>query len=144
MSTVLNINELYNVSKRKKRNKTKCYNEILKKCHNRIKFCSLNEKTKCIYKIPQYTIGYPLYDYSEITNYIINALRKNGFDVSEVYGYIYISWDKGNKIKNNKIDKKQNDYRPIEDYNPIGSVLYNDKSLISIKNKSEQLLNNHQ
>ena len=121
MSKILNINELYNTSKRKELNKIKLYNELLQKCHNRIKLYAQHEKTKCIYRVPEYTIGYPLYNYNDLKEYIINSLQNNGFIIKDSLSGILISWDKNtNGGIDNRVTKGSEElYRPIEDYNPI-------------------------
>ncbi|MBD23764.1 MAG: hypothetical protein CMG46_01975 [Candidatus Marinimicrobia bacterium] len=143
MSKILNINELYNTSKRKELNKIKLYNELLQKCHNRIKLYAQHEKTKCIYRVPEYTIGYPLYNYNDLKEYIINSLQNNGFIIKDSLSGILISWDKNtNGGIDNRVTKGSEElYRPIEDYNPTGNILYNQNSLLSIQNKSNQFKN---
>ena len=75
-----------------------------------------------------------------MVNFITNSLKKDGLDVIKINETIlYISWDKSN-INNTKINVNNNEHRPIEDYKPIGNILYDDKSMSSISDKSFKFL----
>jgi len=64
-------------------------------------------KTDCIYKIPNFLIGYIPYDILIINKYIYKKLKSEGFYVIKLNDeYIYISWDIKNLGKNEK-DKKE-------------------------------------
>ena len=142
----INLVELQSISKRKELNKLKLYNKLLVNCHKKIKEKAKNNEMKCIYNVPQYTFGYPLYNYDELVKYIKDALLKNGFNINEINpGTITISWDDDDKIKTSKQPNNTGagavNYRPIEDYNPTGNILYNNNSLEAIKQKSIKFLN---
>ena len=135
----INISELQAVSNKKKENKLKLYNKLIIKCHNKIKESAKNQFDSCIYEIPRYTFGYPLYDFNELKTYIINALKKDGLQVNDILNILHISWGNG---KQNKVKVKHTtNYRPIEDYNPTGNILYDNNSLKSIEEKSIKFLN---
>ena len=57
---------------------------------------------------------------------------------------IFISWDVQNKLQNNDKKKKKNNnnqqYRMIDDYNPNGKFVYNENTLMNIRDKSKNLL----
>ena len=141
MPVQLNIKELYDSSKKKELAKFETFDKIVLRAHNRIKLYADNNKLACLYNIPNIIIGYPLFDRDELQNYLISSLKKNGLIIKEYPNYwIYISWDF------NKVPKKQkkitNDkYKYVEDYNPTGNFVTNEKALNNIKEKSIQLLN---
>lgn len=142
MASQLNINELYNKAKIKELKKYETYDKILLKCHNRIKLYSENKKTECLYQIPKFIMGIPLYNIDELKEYIVNALKKNGFLIKEYNDYwIFISWDKTKKEVKNKPKKNDNSYRFIEDYTPSGNYIQNTKTLNTLKEKSIKMLN---
>ena len=85
----INILELNEISEKKNINKLKLYNKLIIKCHNKIKESAKNQFDSCIYEIPRYTFGYPLYDFNELKTYIINALKKDGLQVNDILN-IYI------------------------------------------------------
>jgi len=139
----INISELKSISNKKNENKLKLYNKLIIKCHDKIKESAKNQHSSCIYEIPKYTFGYPLYDFDELQKYIINSLKKDGLKVENVLNILYISWgdDTKNKSKNKNKKNDNINYRPIEDYNPTGNILYDNNSLKSIEDKSIKFLN---
>jgi hypothetical protein len=139
----LNIHKLYESSRRKELSKFETFDKILKRCHNKITLYAENRKTECIYEVPEFIIGVPLYDINELKEYIISSLNKNGFILKQLPpNWIYISWDIENKKKKNvKIEKKIKDFRFVEDYNPSGSFILNERALMDMKEKSIKMLN---
>ena len=119
----LNIHELYESARKKELNKFEIFDKILQRCHNKIKLYAQNKKTECIYEIPSFILGVPLYDIKELKEYILSSLNKNGFILKQFPpNWIFISWDIKNKSKIKTIKEKQKeDYRFIEDYNPSGT-----------------------
>ena len=75
----LNINDLYETARKKELNKFKTFDTILKRCHNKIKNYASNHKTECIYEVPEFIIGTPLFDRDELTEYISSSLLKISF-----------------------------------------------------------------
>jgi len=138
----LNINDLYDSARKKELAKFNIFDSILKRCHCKIKSYSTNHKTECLYEIPEFIIGTPLFNREELQEYIVSSLLKNGFIVNRhpLY-YIYISWDIKNKAKKKKSIKKQDDnvYKFVEDYNPTGSYI-NQKAMLDMKEKSIKML----
>jgi len=138
----LNINDLYDTARRKELAKFTIFDSILKKCHNKIKSYSTNHKTECLYEIPGFVLGTPLFNRDELQEYIISSLLKNGFIVNRhPQYYVYISWDIKNKEKRKKSIKKkdENVYKFVEDYNPSGSYI-NQKAMMDMKEKSIKML----
>jgi len=97
MPPQINISELYSLQKKKKQQRTVCFDKILELCHNRIKSIAAISGQNVFYEIPGFLIGYPLYDLQECLDYIVDALRKNGFLIQILpkphIAVIYISWD---------------------------------------------------
>jgi len=137
MSTI-NINQLYNSVLEKKVVKYKTYDSVLEKCHQRIKRHAENLKLSCIYTIPKFIIGTPLYNFEELKQYIKNSLIKSGFKIKQVtLEAIYISWDL--KQKNKSIaKKKETGFRNIQDYNPTGKFINNNNTM-AIQNINNKL-----
>ena len=139
----LNIHQLYESSRKKELSKFETFDKILQRCHNKIKLYAENRKTECVYEIPGFIIGVPLFDVNELREYLVSSLNKNGFIIKQIPpNYIYISWDLKNKKKMKvKREKKVEDYRFIEDYNPSGSFILNERALMDMKEKSIKMLN---
>jgi hypothetical protein len=83
------------VEKREKRQnyKDELFRKILEQCHRRIEHSSDSGDLYSIFTIPNYVIGYPIFNKSECIDYLIQQLDTNGFKV-QAYGdgYLYISW----------------------------------------------------
>jgi hypothetical protein len=139
----LNIHKLYESSRRKELKKFETFDKILQRCHNKITLYADNRKTECIYEVPEFIIGVPLYDINELKEYLISSLNKNGFILKQLPpNWIYISWDIKNKKKMKvKVEKKREDFRFVEDYNPSGSFILNERALMDMKEKSIKMLN---
>jgi len=97
MPPQINISELYSMQKKQAQKRTVCFDKILEMCHNRIKSIATINGQNTFYEIPAFLLGFPLYNLDECLNYIVHALRKNGFLVQILpkphIAVIYISWD---------------------------------------------------
>jgi hypothetical protein len=134
----INVNQLYDSVLKKKAVKYKTYESVLKLCHLRIKRNAENEKLFCIYTVPRFIIGTPLYNHSQLKTYILNSLKKSGFVVKFInLETMYISWDLKDKKRVKKQPKPPQKFRSIQDYNPTGKFV-NDNTL-AIKNISDKL-----
>ena len=141
--SMLNIDELNNNSKQKEKKQNLIYDEILKKCHHKIKKTSETTPSGyCFYIIPEYIYGFPLYNFKGCILYIFKTLTKNGFEVRYTHpNLLYISWiGKTNPQNYKAIEKKNNGYRNIEEYKPTGNLIYN-KTFNSLSNKLNILKN---
>ena len=98
MSSQLDINSLFESTNQKTLRRLETYDNILKKCHARIKYYSKFEKTTCFFAIPEFLIGVPLYDVNE------------------------------------------SKYKPIEEYKPSGSFIYDQSAMSSLEEKTKKIL----
>jgi hypothetical protein len=141
----ININSLYNNINKKRYEKYVVYDKLLKMCHNKIQTYADNLRLECIFKIPEYVFGLPLFNKIFAKNYIISRLEENGFivkDISKIkYDSIYISWDlsktKRKRIKQTQIQKDE--FKSIDDYKPNGLFIHNETGINSINKKSNLL-----
>ena len=81
----LNMKELYSTINEKTLKRMEIYDDVLKKCHLRIKYNSTLERTYCFYQIPEFIIGVPLYDVNEMKTYVMNSLKNNGFELLYIF-----------------------------------------------------------
>ena len=108
----LNIKDLYSTINSKNIKRLELYDDILIKCHKKIKYNSNLERTYCFFQVPEFIIGVPLYNVSELRVYIMNSLKKDGFEYLYVKpNWLFISWfsksaaslvNKNTEIKNIK------------------------------------------
>ena len=123
----INVNQIQRDKYERDRYKYNTYKRILEKCYLKIKTCSDNNQTYCIYTIPDFIIGEPLFRKQFCADFIMEHLRQNGFKPAFVPPtYVFISWDFGNDKKfdgfrktNSKYKKtpKMIDFRNIQDLN---------------------------
>ena len=60
----------------------------------------------CFFEVPEFVIGYPLYNINECVNYIHDKLTSNGFLVKYYFpNILYISWSE-DEIKYEKLMKQ--------------------------------------
>ena len=91
----LNLDELYARTRETSQTKIKTYQKILARIHTRIKAISRqrNNNKFCMFVIPEFILGIPRYDIAECTNYVIEKLTDNGFQIKYTYpNLLFISW----------------------------------------------------
>lgn len=97
MPPQISLHELYDMQKQKKHARTLCFDRVVELCHRRIKTVATYGGQNTFYEIPGMMVGYPLFNIYECLNYVVQALRKNGFLVQILppphVCVIYVSWD---------------------------------------------------
>lgn len=141
----LDIHRLYQPIQEKNKRRLKMFDDILKKVHSKIVFNSKVEKTYCFFQIPEFIIGFPIYNVKDLKQYIMNSLQKDGFKLLYVDpNWLFISWDpetiKKQPKQQKKKQKKSSDFRTTEEYKPTGGFVYNAFDLSTIKDTSHHLL----
>ena len=141
----LNVNELYENAMKKKLKKYKTFDLVLSRRHKKIKTYSKNEFVSCLFDIPEFILGTPIYNLNELILYIIDSLRKEGLYVKLLYhNIIYISWDindKRKKIKKKPNQTKVHSMKKVDEYDPTGTFIYNDTAFNDIQKKTMNLFN---
>ena len=95
VSDKINLDDLYDKKRESDEMKHQLYNRILNRRHERIKMTSRQKKDEqfCWYVIPEIMVGIPRYDCFECTNYILDKLHKNGFQIKYTTpNLVFISW----------------------------------------------------
>lgn len=143
MST-LDIKDLYSTINEKTIKRLEIYDNVLVKCHSRIKYNSSLERTYCFYQIPEFIIGVPLYRVTEMRTYIINSLKNNGFKIMYIEpNWLFISWELPgiSKLANTglkkeiKIKKDKDKYKSVDAYKPSGSLVYDERTMLDLSDK---------
>ena len=140
----LNIKELYSSINSKNIKRMEVYDDILLKCHKRIKYNSNLERTYCFFQIPEFIIGVPIYNVNELKIYIINSLKKDGFEYLYVDpNWLFISWfnksttsliNKNVEMKNIKnLKNKNTKYKSVESVEKTG--VYDQSVLLGFSEK---------
>lgn len=151
MSSQIDINSLFETTNQKELKRLETYDKILKQCHSRIKYYSKFEKTTCFFAIPEFIIGVPVYNIIELRTYLMNSLEKNGFKLMYLHpNWLMIDWTEKKKslakvqkacdVNQSTIKKIKKNYKPIDEYKPTGSFVYNQNSMNSLQEKTKQIL----
>jgi hypothetical protein len=148
--SLIDIGDLHKKARELKERKIKIYDEVLQKCHHRIKLVSkltpLNQW--CFYIIPKVVFGIPLYNLSECIEYLVRLLTENGFKVAYTHpNLLLITWFEGsrNKLNNKSItfgDKQSQSngmYKSIDTYKPSGNLVYNQQNFNLLEQKTNNL-----
>ncbi len=94
MMKKLNILDLHRSIHEKKERNTLCFEKVLEMAHNRIIKTTESKQLRCIFEVPSFIFGYPLFDLNECIAYVTTELKSNGFVVNYAFpNKLYISWD---------------------------------------------------
>jgi hypothetical protein len=124
---MISISELTKHSTKKSQFMKNVFNEVLKKCHKRIKYAAKNSRSVCFYDVPTCVLGLPVYDLSECIKYIVIKLKRNGLDVElRPPRTLLISWEKhqDNYQKPVKMMSYIPEYNNIPSVQPMRNQLY--------------------
>lgn len=90
----LNILDLHRTISSKQQKRIECFEKVLELCHKKIVTHSENKKTRLFYEVPDFMLGYPLYDINDCIKHVMESLQSNGFLATYYFPrYVYISWD---------------------------------------------------
>lgn len=107
MTTILSINELYNIKKTIDQNHIKTYNKVVELCNKKIKRIAEHNGYSTFYVVPYYIIGYPLFNVEECIKHTRGVYKKAGYIVNRLpepnRNILYISWDPAEITNNKKI-----------------------------------------
>jgi hypothetical protein len=81
----------------------------------------------------------------------MNSLTKNGFKLMYLHpNWLMVDWTEKKKslqkvkqatdITQSSIKKVQSNYKPIEEYKPTGSFVYDQSAMSSLEDKTKQIL----
>jgi hypothetical protein len=68
---------------------------VLERCYTKIKLAirSRSTSSSCVFEIPEFLFGYPMYDLTECVLYVKRHLETNGFKVSYFFPrLLVVSW----------------------------------------------------
>lgn len=92
----------------KKDRKKEYYRRILEKCKERILSYSASNKFLCLYHVPVYVVGWPLYNWERAASYIVKKLRRDGFEAYRLHdNVIYVCWETVRSSKSQGQDQDQ-------------------------------------
>lgn len=110
----LNILDLHRTISQKQLKRIECFDKVLELCHKKIVSNSENKKVRFFYEVPDFLLGYPLYDINDCIKHLMDSLKSNGFLAIYYFPrYIYISWD-FEEIDQHKAEQKKQKFAPKE------------------------------
>ena len=97
MTTILSINELYSIKKNIDKNHIRTYNKVVELCNKKIKRIAEHNGYSTFYTVPNYIIGFPLFNVEECIKHLMALYKKSNYVVNrlpeENKNILYISWD---------------------------------------------------
>ena len=95
MNHLLDLDKILYDTKSRERDKLAVFELVLLKCHSQIvRYAKDHKATECKFSIPFTMLGYPPYNPSILTNYLISHLEDNGLKVTHLKheNKLHISW----------------------------------------------------
>lgn len=90
----LNIMQLHQLIKERRQKKTEAFEKVMSICEKRITAAAEEQKMKTFIIVPEFIVGYPIFNMNECLEYIIQNFKKNGFLVKYYFPkMLYVSWD---------------------------------------------------
>lgn len=71
-----------------------CFEEILQTCFKRIERAALVSRLPfCVFEVPDFLMGYPVYDINECIRYLMNRIHASGFKIDYFFpNVLVITW----------------------------------------------------
>lgn len=90
----LNVLELQKVVMEKRQKKNEAFDKVLEMCNRRIRAAANQERMRTFLVVPEFVVGYPIFNLNECLEYVINMMKKNGILVRYYFPkLLYVSWD---------------------------------------------------
>lgn len=87
------IRKLYSSQQKREQCRQEMYDTVLRQTHNRIETVAARKETTCLFKIPSFIIGMPLYDQYQCCGYVLQRLKHDGFVVNYIHpNMLHINW----------------------------------------------------
>ena len=90
----LSVHELNRFMEAKRRDKYATFEKIHEQCHKLILKYASNDKYRCLFTVPDFILGLPLYKLNHAIMFVIDKLKARGFLVKYYHpNVLYICWD---------------------------------------------------
>ena len=87
------IYDIIDNKKKRESKKLEIFTHILENCCKVIKKCDEIRVTHCVFEVPEYVFGYPLYNLNDCIVFLLQELTKGGFKVQYIFPHtLIISW----------------------------------------------------
>ena len=86
------IHKLHAHQQRRDVEKQKLYDRVLKRVYHRVETAAMHD-TQCIFAVPGFVLGMPLYDAYQCSGYLVQKLKTDGFKVTYYHpNIIHLNW----------------------------------------------------
>lgn len=82
---MVTVNDIKQTINRKKERKYESFEKILDMCFNKIERYAHIDKLFCLFEVPDFVLGKPLFDINECILFLMSQLQKNGFKVTYMF-----------------------------------------------------------
>ena len=90
----LSVQDIVKTFQQKSERRQLCFEKIIENVFKRIEKSVVLSRFACLYEVPEFMLGFPLYDLNECVVYILQQLHKNGFIVRYFFPRVlHISWE---------------------------------------------------
>ncbi|ADO67201.1 hypothetical protein crov168 [Cafeteria roenbergensis virus] len=89
----VNAKDLVKQQKKKDKEKNIIYKKVYERIDKKILMASNKNYYQCLYELPEFMLGLPLYNIDECIKYIDNILVNNGFKTNWTNNKVLISWE---------------------------------------------------
>ena len=90
---MLTINDILAKKKHREEKRHEVFNLLLERCCKKIEQADNLKILYCVFEVPEFIFGYPLYNLNECVGYLLQELTKRGFQVQYIFPHtIIISW----------------------------------------------------
>lgn len=99
------VKDIAKTFEKKSERKKQCFEKIMELCYKRIEKCVGMNAYACFYLVPEFVLGYPIYNLNEAVAYVLQQLQKNGFLVKYFFPRsLHISWET-QEVKNKNLQE---------------------------------------
>jgi len=89
----LSIKDIIANREKRSEKRKECFNKVIEMCYKKIEKTAKLDSIGCFFDVPEFLIGYPLFNLNECIVYVYNSLINNGFQVQYIFPRIlYVTW----------------------------------------------------
>lgn len=109
---MLSLSDIVNNKKKRDEKKEEVFQVILKECCAKIRKSDEMKNLYCIYTVPEFIIGFPIFNLNECITYIMKEISKRGFQTQYIFpNIIVIAWF--NIVEKENEQKKNNQHKTL-------------------------------
>lgn len=123
-----NVVDVYKGISERKRKRKESYKHVLKLCQKQIRKVADKDGLKCVFAVPNFIVGIPLFDLADCTAFVKQELEKAGFAIEYYYpNFLFISWDVEDLEKNTNISPMTLEFKSEKD-EPDKNMIMHDRA----------------